>query len=154
MISADADFLILPLLIRLRSARFILPMQLMRSRGIFCTKYSRCSLAIVHIGRFFWFVSSSRSFRSCNRFGNQTSSHEQISGLSTIGHTIINYIYDNLHNMLNCVPIISIPRSVSRTGSITSSGIRVNLLFCSLSVSNEFRFSKTMGGKTCMLMNG
>lgn len=56
--------------------------QFIRSSGMLWTKYSRCSFGIVHMGRFFCVISSSRSFRSCNRFGNQISSHEQTSGLS------------------------------------------------------------------------
>lgn len=62
-----------------------LPGQFMRSSGIDCTKYSRCSFVIVHIGRFFCVISSSRFFRSCSRFGNQISWHEQMSGLSAGG---------------------------------------------------------------------
>lgn len=59
-----------------------LPTQFIRSSGIDCTKYSRCSFDIVHIGRFFWVISSSRSFSDCNNSGNQISSHKQINGLS------------------------------------------------------------------------
>lgn len=56
--------------------------QFIRSIGILCTKYSRCSLGIVHMGRFFCVISSSRFLSSRNKFGNQIKSHEHISGLS------------------------------------------------------------------------
>lgn len=56
--------------------------QFMRSSGIFWTKYSRCSVGMVHMGRFFCVISSSRFLSSRNKFGNQIKSHEQISGLS------------------------------------------------------------------------
>lgn len=36
-------------------------------------------------------------------------------------------------------------------GSIMSSGIRTNLLFCMFSVSREFRFSNAMAGNILML---
>lgn len=72
-----------PLLTPLSPARpRFLPIQFIRSSGILCTKYSRCSLGIVHIGRFFCVISSSRFLRSCSRLGNQIRSHEQINGLS------------------------------------------------------------------------
>lgn len=58
------------------------PTQFIRSNGIDCTKYSRCSFGIKHIGRFFCVISSSRSFSDCNSSGNQINSHEQINGLS------------------------------------------------------------------------
>lgn len=58
------------------------PTQFIRSNGIDCTKYSRFSFVIKHIGRFFCVISSSRSFSDCNSSGNQISSHEQINGLS------------------------------------------------------------------------
>lgn len=61
-----------------------LPTQFMRSSGIDCTKYSRCSFGIVHIGRFFWVISSSRFLRSCSKFGYQTNSHEHTNGLSIV----------------------------------------------------------------------
>lgn len=60
----------------------LLPTQFMRLTGIACTKYSRFSGCIVHIGRFFWVISSSRSFNNCTRSGNHVSSHEQTNGLS------------------------------------------------------------------------
>lgn len=56
--------------------------QFIRSNGIDCTKYSRCSLDIKHIGRFFCVISSSRSFSDCNNCGNQIRSQEQINWLS------------------------------------------------------------------------
>lgn len=59
-----------------------LPTHFMRSNGIDCTKYSRCSFVIKHIGRFFCVISSSRSFSDFNNSGNQVSSHEHINGLS------------------------------------------------------------------------
>lgn len=62
-----------------------LPTQFIRSSGIVCTKYSRCSFGIVHIGRFFCCISSSRFFKSCSKRGNQINSHEHNSGLSANG---------------------------------------------------------------------
>lgn len=59
-----------------------LPTQFIRPSGIDCTKYSRCSFTIKHIGRFFCVISSSRSFNDCNNSGNQINSHEHINGLS------------------------------------------------------------------------
>lgn len=59
-----------------------LPTQFIRSNGIDCTKYSRCSFCIKHIGRFFCVISSSRSLSDCNNSGNQIRSHEHINGLS------------------------------------------------------------------------
>lgn len=59
-----------------------LPTQFIRPSGIDCTKYSRCSFAIKHIGRFFCVISSSRSFNDCNNSGNQINSHEHCNGLS------------------------------------------------------------------------
>lgn len=59
-----------------------LPMQFILSSGMFWTKYSRFSELMVHIGRFFCVISSSRFFSSLRRVGNQMSSHEQINGLS------------------------------------------------------------------------
>lgn len=59
-----------------------LPTQFIRPSGIDCTKYSRCSFSIKHIGRFFCVISSSRSFNDCNSSGNQINSHEHINGLS------------------------------------------------------------------------
>lgn len=58
------------------------PMQFILSIGIVCTKYSRCSDVIVHMGFFFWLISSSRSFNSLSKFGNHNNSHEQINGFS------------------------------------------------------------------------
>lgn len=58
------------------------PTQFIRSNGIDCTKYSRCSFCIKHIGRFFCVISSSRSLSDCNNSGNQIRSHEHINGLS------------------------------------------------------------------------
>lgn len=63
-----------------------LPTQFIRSNGIDCTKYSRCSFCIKHIGRFFCVISSSRSLSDCNNSGNQIRSHEHINGLSN-SHT-------------------------------------------------------------------
>lgn len=48
-------------------------------------------------------------------------------------------------------PIISTTRNVSITGSIISSGMRTNLLFCKCNCSSEFKFSKAMAGRTLML---
>lgn len=49
------------------------------------------------------------------------------------------------------LPIISTTRNVSMIGSITSSGMRVNLLFCMFNVSSEFKFSNAIAGNTLML---
>ena len=49
------------------------------------------------------------------------------------------------------LPVISMCRRVSTIFSVTSSCIRVSLLFCRFSVSNEFKFSKTNGGNTLIL---
>lgn len=49
------------------------------------------------------------------------------------------------------LPVISICRRVSTIFSVTSSCIRVSLLFCRFNVSNEFKFSKTNGGNTLIL---
>lgn len=65
-----------------------LPTQFIRSSGIDCTKYSRCSFGIKHIGRFFCVISSSRSFSDCSNSGNQISSHEQTNGLSNENKSI------------------------------------------------------------------
>lgn len=46
---------------------------------------------------------------------------------------------------------MSTTRSVSIMGSITSSGIRVNLLFCMFNVSNEFKFSNASAGSASIL---
>lgn len=48
-------------------------------------------------------------------------------------------------------PTMSTTRNVSIIGSITSSGIRVSLLFCMFNVSNEFKFSNASAGSTSML---
>lgn len=49
------------------------------------------------------------------------------------------------------LPTISTTRNVSIIGSITSSGIRVSLLFWIFSVSREFKFSNADAGSTEML---
>lgn len=46
---------------------------------------------------------------------------------------------------------MSTTRKVSIIGSITSSGIRVNLLFWMFNVSKEFKFSNDDAGNTEML---
>lgn len=46
---------------------------------------------------------------------------------------------------------MSTTRNVSMIGSITSSGIRVSLLFWMFNVSSEFKFSNAEAGKTDML---
>lgn len=169
-------------------------MQFMRSTGIDCTKYSRCSLAMVHIGRFFCVISSSRFFKSCNKFGNHVNSHEHINGLSAqkakakffkrfiwffscvslrcknlqsfIPHSIVNTEHEHWTLNMNSIqnwwakiinelkwysPTMSTTRNVSIIGSITSSGIRDNLLFWMFNVSNELRFSNASAGSTSML---
>lgn len=49
------------------------------------------------------------------------------------------------------LPTISTTRNVSMIGSITSSGIRDNLLFWMFNVSSEFRFSNDEAGNTDIL---
>lgn len=74
------------------------PTQFIRSNGIDCTKYSRFSLVIKHIGRFFCVISSSRSFSDCKSSGNQISSHEQINGLSNEKEHFIFTFWNNKKN--------------------------------------------------------
>lgn len=154
--------------------------QFIRSNGIDCTKYSRCSVGIKHIGRFFCVISSSRSFSDCNSSGNHISSHEHTSGLSRMKFKFNMHFYGEcstasmiqyqthkkqwyeyqwkLHLNHKCnrigeknLPTISTTRNVSMIGSITSSGIRDNLLFWMFNVSSEFRFSNDEAGNTDIL---
>lgn len=50
------------------------------------------------------------------------------------------------------LPTMSTTRKVSMIGSITSSGIRVSLLFWMFNVSSEFKFSNDEAGNTEMLI--
>lgn len=76
-----------------------LPTHAMRSTGMFCTLYSRCSLAMVQSVRFFCIISSSRSRRPLSQSLYQRSSQSQISGLS-----VKNYC-NSLISLKNILPI-------------------------------------------------
>jgi hypothetical protein len=73
--------------------------QFIRSSGILETKYSRCSFNIVHIGRFFWFISSSRFLSSFSKLANHVSSQSHTSGLSAKYKNKKLLIYHLLHTV-------------------------------------------------------
>lgn len=60
--------------------------------------------------------------------------------------------YRNISDIKVChLPMTSTTRRVSTTGSITSSGMCIILLFCKFKVSREFKFSKPKAGRALIL---